>query len=486
MTEENVKLKRFTTAQLLNFCFGFFGLQFAWQMEIILCGPVVEKLGASPFLLGLIWLAGPVTGMVVQPFIGALSDRTNTRFGKRKPFLFFGALFASIALVLFPLSGNIVNHINSTFGIQLPELSGLLIAAIMVWVIDACVNAAQGQYRALIPDNMPVEQHSLANSFLSFAIGIGSVIAAGTAPFLEHFCGYQMSHTAQFVMAAIAFFGATLWTCLTITEVKKVSAKAAEVQQEEQKEEQKTFVQNLKEFFGCSPEVAKICTVQFFTWIAIMAVNIYFTQFIVHKVMAIPEIDPSDIQTKMAYIAQLLGNPDVTAAMAKAEFESRVLSATNFAALCFAAYNLVCFVVSLPIGYLSSKFGNKPVHIVSLMIMSLAYAGIAFSADQTHIIIFMALAGIGWASTLALPFAMLTRFIGKGSEGSVMGIFNIFIAAPQIIVCTLVAWFINHSQIQSDFGVNYHFEYALMVGAVVLMCAALSALTIKEKEIVTE
>lgn len=483
MAEENVKLKRFTTAQLLNFCFGFFGLQFAWQMEIILCGPVVEKLGASPFLLGLIWLAGPVTGMVVQPFIGALSDRTNTRFGKRKPFLFFGALFASIALVLFPLSGNIVNHINSTFGIQLPELSGLFIAAIMVWVIDACVNAAQGQYRALIPDNMPVEQHSIANSFLSFAIGIGSVIAAGTAPFLEHFFGYQMSHTAQFVMAAIAFFGATLWTCLTITEVKKVSANIAQAQQEEQKEEQKTFIQNLKEFFGYSPEVAKICTVQFFTWIAIMAVNIYFTQFIVHKVMAIPEISPDDIQTKIAYIAQLLGNPDVTAAMAKAEFESRVLTATNFAALCFAAYNLVCFLVSLPIGYLSSKFGNKPVHIVSLMIMSLAYAGIAFATDQTHIIIFMALAGIGWASTLALPFAMLTRFIGTGSEGSVMGIFNIFIAAPQIIVCTLVAWFINHSQIQSDFGVNYHFEYALIVGSIVLMCAALSAFTIKEKEI---
>lgn len=485
MTEENNKLKPFTTAQLLNFCFGFFGLQFAWQMEIILCGPVVEKLGASPFLLGLIWLAGPVTGMVVQPFIGALSDRTNTRFGKRKPYLFLGALFASIALVLFPLSGNIVNHINSAFGIQLPELSGLFIAAIMVWVIDACVNAAQGQYRALIPDNMPVEQHSLANSFLSFAIGIGSVIAAGTAPFLEHFFGYQMSHTAQFIMAAIAFFGATLWTCLTIKEVKKVSAISTENQQLDNQEtdKQKTFIENFKEFFACSPEVAKICTVQFFTWIAIMAVNIYFTQFIVHKVMAIPEIDSSDIQTKIAYIAQLLGNPDVTAEMAKAEFESRMLTATNFAALCFAAYNLVCFIVSLPIGYLSSKFGNKPVHIVSLMIMSLAYAGIAFSTDQTHIIIFMALAGIGWASTLALPFAMLTRFIGSGSEGSVMGIFNIFIAAPQIIVCTLVAWFINHSQIQTDFGVNYHFEYALMVGAVVLMCAALSAFTIKEKAI---
>lgn len=475
---DEVVLERFTHPQLLNFCLGFFGLQFAWQMEIILCGPVVEKLGGTPLLLGLIWLAGPVTGMVVQPFIGALSDKTTTKYGKRRPYIFFGALFASLALILFPNAANIANWAQSVMPFQLPVWTGLLIAALMVWVIDACVNAAQGQYRALIPDNMPVDQHSLANSYLSFAIGIGSVIAAGTAPFLEKFCGYQMSHTAQFVMAAIAFFGATIWTCMTIREVKKPAPTPEEIKQND-----KTFVQNFVEFFTCSPEVPKICLVQFFTWIAIMAVNIYFTQFIVHKVMAIPEIANGDIQTKIAYIAQLLGNADVTAEIAKAEFDARILSATNFSALCFAVYNLVCFAVSLPIGYLSSKFGNKPVHIVSLTIMALAYAGIAFSTNQTHILIFMGLAGIGWASTLALPFAMLTRYIGKGSEGSVMGIFNLFIAAPQIIVCTLVSYFINHSQITTEFGKNYHFEYALLVGAVVLFCAAISALTIKEKQI---
>lgn len=460
MEKELNKLPKFSNVQLLNFCLGFFGLQFAWQMEIILSGPVVENLGASPFLLGLIWLAGPVTGMVVQPFIGALSDKTTTRFGKRRPYILGGALFASVALVLFPNAGNIATFIQKVFsGVQLPQFTGLFIAAIMVWIIDACVNATQGQYRAVIPDNMPVEQHSIANSYLSFAIGIGSVIAAGTAPFLSSFFDYQMSHVAQFVMAAIIFSSATVWTCMTLKEVKKPNTINSEIG----KTTEKTFVQNFKEFFSCSPEIAKICTVQFFTWIAIMAVNIYFTQFAIHRVFAIPEV--TDEALKLTY-------------------QSQIFNATNFAALCFTAYNLVCFIISLPIGILSTKFGNKIVHFFSLLIMAVAYALISISTNPVHIMVFMAIAGIGWASTLALPFAMVTRYISKGSEGSVMGIFNLFIAAPQIIVCTLVAWFINNSAFETKLGTNYHFEYALIVGAVVLFCAAVSTLFIKEKEIV--
>ena len=104
--KENI-LKPFSTVQLLNFCLGFFGLQFAWQMRIILSGPVTEGLGASPLIFGLIWLAGPVTGMLVQPIIGELSDKTHTIFGKRRPYLFAGAIFASLALWAFPNSAEI-------------------------------------------------------------------------------------------------------------------------------------------------------------------------------------------------------------------------------------------------------------------------------------------------------------------------------------------------------------------------------------------
>ena len=194
-------LKKFTTAQFLNFCLGFFGLQFAWQMRIILSGPVTEGLGADPLIYGLIWLAGPFTGMVVQPLIGTLSDKTVSPLGRRRPYLLGGALLASIALWIFPNSGNIVQNIQNMTGISLPAVAGLLLAAIMIWVIDACVNIAQGPYRALVPDIVPQEQHSLANSYISLAIGLGSVIAAGTAPFLkwafDYLCIFLMMITRR-------------------------------------------------------------------------------------------------------------------------------------------------------------------------------------------------------------------------------------------------------------------------------------------------
>ena len=144
--EENNVLKKFTTAQFLNFALGFFGLQFAWQMRIILSGPVTEGLGASPFIYGLIWLAGPFTGMVVQPLVGALSDKTVSPLGRRRPYLLGGALLASLALWIFPNSANVAEFLHKVTGLNLPPLTALLIAAIMIWVIDACVNVAQGPY----------------------------------------------------------------------------------------------------------------------------------------------------------------------------------------------------------------------------------------------------------------------------------------------------------------------------------------------------
>jgi len=218
--EDKSILKKFNTAQFLNFALGFFGLQFAWQMRIILSGPVTESLGASPFLYGLIWLAGPFTGMVVQPIIGALSDKTISPFGRRRPYLLGGAIIASIALWVFPNSQNVAVALESATGIELPIWMGLLVAAIMIWIIDACINVAQGPYRALIPDVVPQEQHSVANSYISLAIGLGSVVAAGMAPFLKWVFNFQMSINAQFIMGALAFTLAMVWTCITIKEHK--------------------------------------------------------------------------------------------------------------------------------------------------------------------------------------------------------------------------------------------------------------------------
>ena len=456
--EENNVLKKFTTAQFLNFALGFFGLQFAWQMRIILSGPVTEGLGASPFIYGLIWLAGPFTGMVVQPLVGALSDKTVSPLGRRRPYLLGGALLASLALLIFPNSGGIADGLASLTGLHSPAVAGLLIAAIMIWVIDACVNVAQGPYRALIPDVVPEEQYSIANSYISLAIGLGSVVAAGTAPFLKWAFGYQMSIPAQFVMAALAFTLGMIWTCITIKEGKREHENKQEAAQNNV-----SFWQSLKEFFALSPEVSKICTMQFFTWIGTMCMMIFFTQYAVHTIYCVPDLTTVSESTKELYA-------------------QATLTGTNFSSICFAIFNLICFIVAIPIGFLSAKFSNKKVHIISIITMILAYLGMFFAKDPKAVAALMGLSGIGWASICALPFAMLSQFIKKGTEGSVMGIFNIFIAGPQVFVCTLVAWIISKCSFTmgSDY-INYHWEYAFVIGAVCLAIAAVIASMVKEK-----
>lgn len=452
-------LRRFSPIQLLNFCIGFFGLQFAWQMRIILSGPLTESLGASPLLYGLIWLAGPVTGIVVQPIIGALSDNTFTRFGRRLPYLFFGALFGAIGLILLPKS----ELLSNIFGSNHPAWLALFIAAIFIWVIDACVNAAQGPYRALIPDNIKKNQHAIANSYLSFAIGLGSVVAAGAAPFMKWAFNYQMSVDAQFTMAGVAFILGMLWTCFTFKE--NVPSKEAMIEKklEAKKCASKPFIENVKDFLNASPEVGKICLLQFFTWIGLMSLLIFFTQYVVHILYNVPNL------------AQVEQN--VIEAFAPIQTEAQ-----NFSSICFAFFNLICFIIAIPIAKMAEIRGNKNVHAVSLLLMALAYLLIACLPNKVTVFAAMGLAGIGWASTLALPFAMLSKYIKEGTEGSAMGIFNIFISAPQVLVCTLLAWFINRSVFTMGQYTNNHWDYAFLFGALMLIISAFITLTIKEKE----
>ncbi len=454
---ENSELKRFTTLNFLNLALGFLGLQFAWQMRIALSEPVTSSLGASPLLYSLIWLAGPFSGMVVQPIIGVLSDNTKSRFGRRRPYLLGGAIITALALWAFPHSAGISDIIGNIFHCNMPAWGGLLIAALLIWVIDACINIAQGPYRSLIPDVVPREQHAQANSYISLAIGLGSVVAMIVAPALKYFFNYQMSIPAQFVMAGIAFALAMLWTCMTIREKSTKDVQENIQLQLIETGEKTSFWQSLKEFFLLSPEVKKICTMQFFTWIGMMCLLIYITPFVMHTVYNIPDVAANPIAQSLKDTAQ------------------------NYALICLAVFNLVCFLVAIPIGNLANKFGNKKVHIISMISMIVAYLGLAiFKSSPVAVLCLMGLSGIGWASVCALPFAMLSKYIKPGTEGSVMGIFNIFIAGPQVFVCTLVGWLINASVISINGNINHHYEYTFYIGAACLLAAVLVTKSIKE------
>lgn len=495
-TQESNILPKLTNIQLLNFCIGFLGLQFAWSMQIALSGRVLEPLGATPIIIGLIWLAGPISGMLVQPIVGALSDNLKSKFGRRRPFLVIGAVLTAIALVAFPKSAEL--------GAFIPGISGLIMATILMWVMDSCINMTQGPYRALVPDIAPKEQHALANSFLSLAIGIGAVISFGTAPALKAIFGIQMSIMQQFIMAAIAFIIGIVWTCATTPE-KQIKVEIEPENKESSMEPVKNFLISvaialvptvllavtgiislssgqaaerfsavfalflsvplltiaLKSF--SSKEVYKLCAVQFFTWLGIMAMFIFFGQYVIHNIFQIPDLSSVSESVRLGFKLQLD-------------------NASNMTGVAFAIYNAVCLFASMPISYLSSKFGKKNVHSVCLAFLAFAFLGLAFWAKAPwQIYTCLGFAGIGWASVLSLPFALLTEHIVKGTEGSAMGKLNLFIAGPQILTSVVVGYLIQSSKLTVPTGITNHYEYAFIIGGISVLIAAIITLFVKEK-----
>lgn len=509
-TPQQVKteLPKLTVPQLLNLCLGFLGIQFAWSLRIGLSGPVTEPLGATAIILGLMWLAGPITGIIVQPIVGAISDNIWTKMGRRIPFLLAGSFIASLGLIAFPYSEAISKNLSISW------LSGLIFAAACLWIIDGCVNASQGPYRALIPDVAPPEQHALANSYLSFTIGLGSVIAFGLAPacnftfsFLK--MPYTIPITTQFIIGAVVFIVTMLWTSFTTKEPYK--PKSDDVQTENPMgpvidflvsaliafvvTAGLYFIQNLdlsktddvtklastfalvlsipllgKALMGFkSKEAYKLCAMQFLTWLGIMAMFIFFTNFVIHNVFQVPDL------TTLSEVA-------------RKSYSATVAKATDVAGLGLAIFNLVCLIVAIPIGKLCTTVGKKKVHTIALLSMAIAFFGLAFFAKgQLEVFIFMGLAGIGWASTLAAPFAMLTEHIPEGTEGSAMGKFNVFIAGPQIISSVAVGMIIQNSVIPLENNMhNNHWEYAFIVSGAAVLLSALVCLLVKEKKAVKE
>ncbi len=485
------KLPKVSVWQFINLCIGGIGLQFAWAMQIGLTSRVTEPLGATPLILGLIWLAGPITGILVQPIVGTVSDNIWTRFGRRRPFLMTGAILGALALVLMPYSPT------------------LLWAALSLWIIDICVNVSMGPHRALVPDTMPSEQHALANSFFSFGAGFGAIIVFGFPYFLKTFFHQQISIHSQFLIAAIVLVLGMGWTCFSVKE--KYLPEEKKIEDKENPFESinmflisglisaailtvlisfgvfgkfdlanNNFITTILSWFVLilsfpmlamalksfyTKEIAKICAMQYFTWIGMMCLFIYFNNYVVHNIFLIPDLTSATEVIKKAY-------------------ESRVMEATNLSGLGFAFFNLVCFLVSIPLGLLCNKFGKKNIHSFALFTLGLAFLGFAFFAKtKLEVLFFMGLAGIGWASILTLSYALLMDNIKKGTEGSSLGKMNLFVSGPQILSSIAVGYLINKSPMQINSGLTNHWEYAFIVGGIAMFIASLITLTIKRENI---
>src|SRR5215217_2442592 len=204
-----MKKPRLSFWQIWNMSFGFLGIQFGWGLQLGNMSGIYEKLGANPDQLPILWLAAPLTGLIVQPIIGSMSDRTWTRLGRRRPYFLVGAILASVALVLMPQSPT------------------LWVAAGLLWILDASINISMEPFRAFVGDQLPAAQRPTGYAMQSFFIGVGAIVAsmlpwlltrAGVSNHADTVGGIPDTVHYSFYMGAIVLFAAVAWTVLRSRE----------------------------------------------------------------------------------------------------------------------------------------------------------------------------------------------------------------------------------------------------------------------------
>jgi len=414
--------KRLNFWQILTMNFGFFGVQFSFGLQQSNMSAIYKYLGAEEAELPLLWLAGPVTGLVVQPIIGAISDGTwSPKLGRRKPFFLIGALIASISLVFMPYS------------------SSIWMAAGLLWILDAANNIALEPYRAFISDKLPEKQYSFGFLVQSFFTGLGTTLANFTPAILVSFGvlalsdkmdnGIPVSTYWAFGIGAAASIITILITVLTTSEYPPSEKELEEIQKAKaQGNVISRTVNDIVEAFKVMPLTMKqLIPVMFFSWYAMFCYWQYLT-----SALSLSLYGTLDQNTVYFNQAQLLtGNLNGT-------------------------YNIICFLIAFALIPIARKLGAKRLHFISLVIGGSALLCMPLLNDTTvlftipigsgievaQIYLFSFGLGITWASMMAMPYEMLASSIPTGKTGVYMGIFNMFIVIPMIIQIFSVQYFV--------------------------------------------
>lgn len=385
--------------QIWNMSFGFLGIQFGWGLQMANMSAIYTYLGAKPSQIALLWLAAPVTGVIIQPLIGQASDRTWTRLGRRRPYILVGAILASLALILMPNS--------PTFWI----------AAGLLWVLDGTINASMQPFRAMVADNLPEEQNSQGFAIQSLFIGLGGTIASALPWMMTNWFGIApdtagqghipTSVTLSFYIGAVAFMGAVLWTVFTTKEIPPDDAELASIRA--RKFDWTLGMGPVVRLIGHLPRrMWELGLVQFFTWVGMFCLWVYFAPAIAANVFHASE-----------------GTVEMEAS-------------GSWAGFCFAMYNAVCFLFSFVLIRVTKITGPRTIHALCLAIGAVGLLSIPVMTGQYGLLFSMACIGIAWASILSMPYAMLTPSLPPDKLGVMMGIFNLFIVIPQVVASTLL------------------------------------------------
>jgi len=491
--------------QIWNMSFGFFGIQFGFALQNANVSRIFQTLGAEIESLSILWIAAPVTGLVVQPIIGHYSDRTWGRLGRRRPYFLFGALAASMALLIMP---------NSPV---------LWMAVGMLWIMDASINISMEPFRAFVGDMLPNEQRTKGFAMQSFFIGTGAVIASALPWMMSNWLG--ISNTApegmippsvkfSFYTGAAVFLIAVLWTVISTKEYSPEELASFE-EFEKKREPAKTsllqtsdpmvrgkkqlrngilwmaaggilswwfhhigimkepyvlsfglmsfgllmmisgFLQRLNksqlgvvlifnDIMDMPKTMLQLSLVQFFSWFALFSMWIYTTPAITQFIF-----QTSDT-TSQAYN-----------------------DGADWVTIMFAVYNGVAALVAWLLAPMARISNRKITHSICLILGGLGLLSIFFIQNMYLLIISMIGVGFAWASILAIPYAILTNALPQNKMGIYMGIFNFFIVIPQIVAAAILGFFLKTL-------FNSEAIYAMIIGGVSMLLASVLIQFVKD------
>lgn len=420
--------------QIINMNVGFFGIQYSFGLQQSAVNPIYDMLGASPDEIPFLNLAGPMTGLLVQPIIGALSDKTwHPKFGRRKPYFFVGAIMCSIALFFYPFS------------------SSLWMAAGLLWILDAGNNTAMEPYRAFIADKLDASQQPTGFQSQSFFTGLGQTLAnVSLFIFPMIFIGKTGKLPtwafASFFLGAICSIGSIWWSMRTTPEIPPTDEELKKM-----KSEPLNLFSPFIEIFHAIKDMPKVmwqlALVYLFQWYALFC---YWQNSSKSIAQSVWKTSPTD-------------NPDL--------YEKAV----SWTGLVNGWYNIVTFLCAFGLVWFAKRYSPKLVHVSCLLLAAIGF--LMFPHIENKYLLFPAITGfgIGWASMMGIPYLMVVSNIPKERYGVYMGIINMMIVIPMIIQNLSFGYILKHF-LHNDPG------KAITFAGVFLLIAAAATMLIKSKK----
>lgn len=459
------KIPQLSFWQIWNMNVGFFGIQYSFGLQQTAVNPLYSFLGAHAEQLPILNLAGPITGLLIQPLIGAISDKTwSPRWGRRKPFFMIGAILCSIALFLFPFS------------------SSIWMAAGLLWVLDAANNTAMEPYRAFIGDKLPEHQQTFGFQMQSLFVGGGITLANLSLFIFQKYFGGSFNSTGipawvyySFFLGSICSIASVGWSVYKTSEIPPSEEELEKLRNENQ---HRNLFSPFVEIFDAIKDMPKIlwqlALVYLFQWYALFIYWQFATPLIKKTIYNISEID----EQKASKIIELSKSGlRVTASeynWAK-HITHYVEVAVGQTGLMNGTYNLFTMVTALLLVPLALKYSPKRVHVVALLGTAIALLCLPFIHDEYLILIPMVFFGIGWASIMGLPYSMVSPDIPAEKRGVYMGIINMMIVIPMLIQTVSFGWIFKNLLYSNP--VN-----AIVMAGILFVLASLSVTLMKVKK----